>query len=134
VLLDAAAPFDALVTSPARRHAERAGLDSLWAGDHLLLGDTPLLDSTLTLAAAAAVTRTITIGSAVFLPSLRPLVWPAGRSPPSPTSPPADWSWASGPARARSRSTARQVSGALTAGGARTSSSRPFPACWPVVR
>jgi len=33
------------------------------------------LDSTLTLAAAAAVTHTIAIGSAVFLPSLRPLAW-----------------------------------------------------------
>ncbi len=79
VLLDAAAPFDALGdVAGSARHAERAGLDSLWAGDHLLLGDAPLLDSTLTLAAAAAVTRTIAIGSAVFLPSLRPLAW-AGR-------------------------------------------------------
>jgi len=78
VLLDAAAPFDALGNvAGSARHAERAGLDSLWAGDHLLLGDSPLLDSTLTLA-AAAVTSTIAIGSAVFLPSLRPLTW-AGR-------------------------------------------------------
>ena len=79
VLLDAAAPFDALgeVTGSAR-YAEHAGLDSLWAGDHLLLGDSPLLDSTMILAAAAAVTRTIAIGSAVFLPSLRSLAW-AGR-------------------------------------------------------
>jgi len=76
VLLDAAAPFDALGdVAGSARYAERAGLDSLWAGDHLLLGENPLLDSTLTLAAAAAVTRTIAIGSAVFLPSLRPLAW-----------------------------------------------------------
>ncbi len=76
VLLDAAAPFDALGdVAGSARYAERAGLDSLWAGDHLLLGETPLLDSTLTLAAA---TSTIAIGSAVFLPSLRPLAW-AGR-------------------------------------------------------
>jgi len=44
----------------------------------LLDAAAPLLDSTLTLAAAAAVTRQIGIGSAVFLPALRPLVW-AGR-------------------------------------------------------
>jgi len=78
VLLDAAAPFDALGdVAGSARHAEHAGLDSLWAGDHLLLGDAPLLDSTMTLAAAAAVTSTIAIGSAVFLPSLRPLAWAA---------------------------------------------------------
>ncbi len=41
VLLDAAAPFDALGdVAGSARHAERADLDSLWAGDHLLLGDT----------------------------------------------------------------------------------------------
>jgi len=54
------------------------GLDSLWTGDHLVLGDAPLLDSTMTLAAAAAVTHEIGVGSVVFLPSLRSLVW-AGR-------------------------------------------------------
>jgi len=78
VLLDAAAPFDPLAdVAGSARHAEHAGLDSLWAGDHLFLGDAPLLDSMMTLAAAAAVTSTIAIGSAVFLPSLRPLAWAA---------------------------------------------------------
>ncbi len=79
VLLDAAAPFEPLRdVAGSARYAEQVGLDSLWAGDHLVLGDAPLLDSTLTLAAAAAVTRDMGIGSAVFLPALRPLVW-AGR-------------------------------------------------------
>ncbi len=79
VLLDAAAPFEPLLdVAGSARYAEQVGLDSLWAGDHLVLGDAPLLDSTLTLAAAAAVTRHIDIGSAVFLPALRPLIW-AGR-------------------------------------------------------
>lgn len=79
VLLDAAAPFEPLLDlGGSARYAEQVGLDSLWVGDHLVLGDAPLLDSTMTLAAAAAVTCQIGIGSAVFLPSLRPLVW-AGR-------------------------------------------------------
>lgn len=78
-MLDAAAPFEPLLdVAGSARYAEQVGLDCLWAGDHLVLGDAPLLDSTLTLAAAAAVTRDIGIGSAVFLPALRPLVW-AGR-------------------------------------------------------
>lgn len=138
VLLDAAAAFDALGdVAGSARHAERAGLDSLWAGDHLLLGDTPLLDSTLTLAAAAAVTRTIAIGTGGLpCPPYGRSPGPADRSPPSPTSRPADWNWASGPAPApaRSRSTARRVSCAVTAGDGRTSSSRPFPSWWPVGR
>ena len=78
VLLDAAAPFEPLLdVVGSARYAERVGLDSLWAGEHLVLADAQLLDSTLTLAAAAAVTHEIGIGSAVFLPSLRPLVWAA---------------------------------------------------------
>ncbi len=84
VLLDAAAAFDALGdVAGSARHAERAGLDSLWAGDHLLLGDTPLLDSTLTLAAAAAVTRTIAIGTGGLpaLPTAARLGRPTGRHP-----------------------------------------------------
>lgn len=79
VLLDAAAPFQPVLdVAGSARYAEQVGLDCLWAGDHLVMGDVPLLDSTLTLAAAAAVTRDIGIGSAVFLPALRPLIW-AGR-------------------------------------------------------
>lgn len=78
MLLDAAAPADPLLdVAGSSRVAERAGLDSLWAGDHLVLGDVPLLDAAMTLAAAAAATERITIGTAVFLPSLRPLAWAA---------------------------------------------------------
>jgi len=86
VLLDAAAPFDALGdVAGSARQAERAGLDSLWAGDHLPLGDTPLLDSTLTLAAAV---RTLNLDPPGFglagnlsLDSRRSRVDTAPRSP-----------------------------------------------------
>jgi len=59
------------------RFAERAGLDCLWAEDRLLAGEMSVLDSTLTLAAAAAVTDRIAIGFSVYVPSLRPLAWAA---------------------------------------------------------
>ena len=39
------------------RVAEQAGLDGVWAADRLVNGDLSTLDSTLTLAATAAVTR-----------------------------------------------------------------------------
>jgi alkanesulfonate monooxygenase SsuD/methylene tetrahydromethanopterin reductase-like flavin-dependent oxidoreductase (luciferase family) len=57
--------------------AERAGLDCLWSGDSLALGQHSVLDNSLTLAAAAAVTETIGIGFAIYVPALRPLVWAA---------------------------------------------------------
>ncbi|MCX4098947.1 LLM class flavin-dependent oxidoreductase [Nocardia sp. alder85J] len=60
----------------AARFAEEAGLDSVWASDHLL-ATAPILDSTATLAAAAAVTERIGIGYAVLLPALRPVAWAA---------------------------------------------------------
>jgi alkanesulfonate monooxygenase SsuD/methylene tetrahydromethanopterin reductase-like flavin-dependent oxidoreductase (luciferase family) len=77
-----------VIPSPARsaplpdvaavaRHAEEVGLDGVWAGDHLAIGGLPLLDAPLTLAAAAAVTARISIGTAILVPSLRPLVWAA---------------------------------------------------------
>jgi len=119
VLLDAATPFDVLGDGTGSAcHADPAGRDLLWAGDHLLLGDTPLLDSALTLAAAAAVTSTITIRTAVLLPSLHPLAW-AGRQVATLAADhlPAGCSWASEPAPADSRSTARRVSYAVTKGG-----------------
>lgn len=55
--------------------AERAGLDGLWAGDRLAVGEMSVLDGVLTLAAAAAVTESIPIGFAVYVPSRRPLAW-----------------------------------------------------------
>lgn len=57
--------------------AEQVGLDGVWVGDRLAGGELSVLDSGLTLAAAAAVTSSITIGYAVFVPSLRPLAWAA---------------------------------------------------------
>jgi alkanesulfonate monooxygenase SsuD/methylene tetrahydromethanopterin reductase-like flavin-dependent oxidoreductase (luciferase family) len=58
------------------RYAEDAGLDSLWGSDHLAWG-TPILDSTLMLTAAAAVTRRLEVGFAVMQLALRPLAWAA---------------------------------------------------------
>ncbi|WP_020670567.1 LLM class flavin-dependent oxidoreductase [Amycolatopsis nigrescens] len=58
------------------QHAEQAGLESVWVGDHLL-ATRPLLDSTLVLATAAAVTERIKVGFGVFLPGLRPAAWSA---------------------------------------------------------
>lgn len=55
--------------------AERAGLDGLWAGDRLAVGELRVLDAALTLAAAAAVTSSIAIGFAVYVPARRPLAW-----------------------------------------------------------
>ena len=50
------------------RFAEEAGLDCLWAEDRLLAGEMSVLDSTLTLAAAAAVTDHIALGFSVYVP------------------------------------------------------------------
>jgi alkanesulfonate monooxygenase SsuD/methylene tetrahydromethanopterin reductase-like flavin-dependent oxidoreductase (luciferase family) len=57
------------------RHFEDLGLDSIWAGDHLA-NDRPLLDCTLTLATAAAVTERIELGMVMQL-ALRPAAWAA---------------------------------------------------------
>ncbi|SHF99797.1 LLM class flavin-dependent oxidoreductase [Streptoalloteichus hindustanus] len=58
------------------RHVEDLGLDSLWVGDHLAT-NAPFLESTLTLAAAAAVTERIRLGFAVLQLALRPVAWVA---------------------------------------------------------
>ncbi|MQY31043.1 LLM class flavin-dependent oxidoreductase [Nocardia aurantia] len=60
----------------AARFAETAGLDSIWVADHLL-PTAPILDSTVALAAAAAVTERIGIGYRVLLAALRPVAWAA---------------------------------------------------------
>jgi alkanesulfonate monooxygenase SsuD/methylene tetrahydromethanopterin reductase-like flavin-dependent oxidoreductase (luciferase family) len=57
--------------------AERSGLDGVWVADRLTAGELSVLDSTLTLAVAAAVTSSITVGYAAYVPSLRPLTWAA---------------------------------------------------------
>ena len=55
--------------------AEQAGLDGVWVGDRLAVGELSVLDSGLSLAVAAAVTSSIAIGYAIYVPSLRPLAW-----------------------------------------------------------
>ncbi|MFJ2829017.1 LLM class flavin-dependent oxidoreductase [Streptomyces sp. NPDC087263] len=55
------------------REAERLGFDSLWAGDSLTAR--PRLDPLVVLAAAAAATERITVGTAALTPALRhPLI------------------------------------------------------------
>jgi alkanesulfonate monooxygenase SsuD/methylene tetrahydromethanopterin reductase-like flavin-dependent oxidoreductase (luciferase family) len=58
------------------RLAEETGLDSVWSTDHLV-ASAPMLDSTVVLATAAAVTDQITIGFGVLLLALRPVAWAA---------------------------------------------------------
>ncbi len=58
------------------RLAEDLGLDSIWSTDHLV-ASAPILDSTVVLATAAAVTDRITIGFGVMLLALRPVAWAA---------------------------------------------------------
>jgi alkanesulfonate monooxygenase SsuD/methylene tetrahydromethanopterin reductase-like flavin-dependent oxidoreductase (luciferase family) len=60
----------------AARHAEDAGLDSVWHGDHLMVGG-PVLDATIGLAVAATATTRVRIGTSVFVPAIRPLAWAA---------------------------------------------------------
>lgn len=60
----------------AARHAEDAGLDSVWHGDHLATGQ-PSLDLAVALATVAAVTGRVSIGAGVFVPAIRPLAWAA---------------------------------------------------------
>lgn len=63
------------VRASARR-AEELGLDSVWSTDHLVPSG-PMVDGTVVLATAAAVTERITIGFNVLLLSLRPVAWAA---------------------------------------------------------
>ncbi|MET7280567.1 LLM class flavin-dependent oxidoreductase [Kribbella sp. NPDC005582] len=58
------------------RYAEELGLDSVWSTDHLIASG-PMLDSTVVLATAAAVTERITIGFNVMLLALRSAAWAA---------------------------------------------------------
>ena len=58
------------------RYAEEAGLDSVWSTDHLI-ASAPMLESSVVLATAAAVTERITIGYNVMLLALRPVAWAA---------------------------------------------------------
>ena len=58
------------------RFAEQAGLESVWTTDHLI-ASAPMLDSSVVLATAAAVTERITIGYGVMLLALRTPAWAA---------------------------------------------------------
>ncbi|WP_063040365.1 LLM class flavin-dependent oxidoreductase [Nocardia pseudovaccinii] len=60
----------------AARLAEQLDLESVWSTDHLV-ASAPMLDSTVTLATAAAVTDRIRIGYNVMLLALRPVAWAA---------------------------------------------------------
>ncbi|MFI1915466.1 LLM class flavin-dependent oxidoreductase [Nocardia sp. NPDC020380] len=60
----------------AARLAEQLELESVWSTDHLI-ASAPMLDSTVTLATAAAVTDRIRIGYNVMLLALRPVAWAA---------------------------------------------------------
>jgi alkanesulfonate monooxygenase SsuD/methylene tetrahydromethanopterin reductase-like flavin-dependent oxidoreductase (luciferase family) len=62
----------------AARHAEDLGLESVWAVDQLIAcTGTPLIDSTVALSAAAAVTTRIRLGFGVMILPLHPVVWVA---------------------------------------------------------
>ena len=58
------------------RFADEAGLDSVWSTDHVI-ASAPMLDSTVVLATAAAVTGRVKIGFGVMLLALRPVAWAA---------------------------------------------------------
>ncbi len=58
----------------AARQAEELGFDAVWVGDHLSFHP-PVLEATLSMAAAAVATRHIKVGSAVLLGPMRQPVW-----------------------------------------------------------
>ncbi|QIS12610.1 LLM class flavin-dependent oxidoreductase [Nocardia arthritidis] len=60
----------------AARLAERIGVESVWATDHLI-ASAPILETTVVLATAAAVTERILVGYNVMLPALRGVAWAA---------------------------------------------------------
>ena len=72
---DPAHPIIGDIRASARR-AEQLGLDSVWTTDHLI-ASAPMLDSSVVLATAAAVTERITIGYGVMLVALRTPAWAA---------------------------------------------------------
>ena len=62
----------------AARHAEDLGLESVWVVDQLIAGTgTPLIDSTVALSVAAAVTTRVRLGFGVLILPLHPVVWVA---------------------------------------------------------
>ncbi|MFI7702870.1 LLM class flavin-dependent oxidoreductase [Nonomuraea sp. NPDC049480] len=67
---------DGLDLRAAAKHAENAGLDGVWHGDHLAIG-APTLDAPIALAIAAVATTRVRIGASVFIPAIRPIAWAA---------------------------------------------------------
>lgn len=62
----------------AARHAEDLGFESVWVVDQLVAGTgVPFLESTTSLAAAAAATSRIKLGLGVLILPLRPVAWVA---------------------------------------------------------
>lgn len=62
----------------AARHAEDLGFESVWVVDQLVGGTgVPVLDSVVSLAAAAAATQRVALGLGVLVLPLRPVVWVA---------------------------------------------------------
>ena len=59
----------------AARHAESAGLESGWVIDQLATGSGCLIESTVALAAASAVTSRLRLGLGVLIVPLRPVAW-----------------------------------------------------------
>ena len=55
--------------------AEDLGLDCIWAEEELVVGDAAVTDCVTVMAACAAVTQRIKVGSAIMAPSLRPMAW-----------------------------------------------------------
>jgi alkanesulfonate monooxygenase SsuD/methylene tetrahydromethanopterin reductase-like flavin-dependent oxidoreductase (luciferase family) len=76
VMLHAPAGTGAAEICSYAHHVERLGLDAVFAGDHLT-PSTPILDSTVTLAAVAAATERIQIGFGVMVVALRHPAWTA---------------------------------------------------------
>ncbi len=56
------------------RRAEELGFDAVWVGDHLAFHP-PILEATMALSAAAAVTSRVRLGFAVLLAPMRQPVW-----------------------------------------------------------
>ena len=62
----------------AARHAEELGFESVWVVDQLVAGTgVPILDSLISLAAAAGATGRVRLGVGVLIVPLRPVAWVA---------------------------------------------------------
>jgi alkanesulfonate monooxygenase SsuD/methylene tetrahydromethanopterin reductase-like flavin-dependent oxidoreductase (luciferase family) len=76
VVLSATAATTSRDIEGLARHAEQAGLDGIFTGDHLA-AVTPRLDAAIVLATAASATSRVKIGFGVMVPALRGPAWAA---------------------------------------------------------